>query len=306
MRLIMKNVSKEDFYNHLNKAKSILDLFHLIGYKSNSGVPLKTIKKYNELFNCDIKSVIEKNNEIRKENQNKFDEPHICKNCGKEFTEKYSKWSDGNFCCRKCANIFSSKIDKNNVNKKVSNILQHKYREEYYKNPKKCCFCNNIIPYEKRTRKTCCNNCKNNLLKENSKNRDFSYLGGYVENSCRGHHGHYKKIYCDSTYELAYLIYCLDHNIDIKRCNKTFEYEYEGKIHKYHPDFEVEGIIVEIKNYNSNIVNIKANAVTEPYKILYKEDLQEVFEYVAKTYNKHYDKSSNNFYELYDEFFSDR
>lgn len=23
-----------------------------------------------------------------------------CKQCGKEFSEKYSKWSDGNFCCK--------------------------------------------------------------------------------------------------------------------------------------------------------------------------------------------------------------
>ena len=124
--------------------------------------------------------------------------------------------------------------------------------------------------------------------------------GGYRKGSGRGKHGYYKGIYCDSTYELAYLIYCLDHNIDIKRCNETFEYEYEGKIHKYTPDFIVENTIIEIKGQYVDLVDVKAESVDKPYRILYKEDLQEVFEYVAKTYNKKYDKSGNNFYELYD------
>ena len=33
---------------------------------------------------------------------------YICKNCGNEFEEKYSKWSDGNFCCKECARSYSS------------------------------------------------------------------------------------------------------------------------------------------------------------------------------------------------------
>ena len=31
-----------------------------------------------------------------------------CKNCGKEFLEKYSKWSNGDFCCKECARQYSS------------------------------------------------------------------------------------------------------------------------------------------------------------------------------------------------------
>ncbi|MFW6174081.1 MAG: hypothetical protein ACOC5T_10100, partial [Elusimicrobiota bacterium] len=36
----------------------------------------------------------------------------VCKKCGKEFTEKYSKWSNGDFCSQKCARSFSSKQNK--------------------------------------------------------------------------------------------------------------------------------------------------------------------------------------------------
>jgi len=32
-----------------------------------------------------------------------------CKNCSKEFTEKYSKWSNGNFCSKLCSRSFASK-----------------------------------------------------------------------------------------------------------------------------------------------------------------------------------------------------
>lgn len=127
--------------------------------------------------------------------------------------------------------------------------------------------------------------------------------GGYKKKSGRSYHGYYKGIWCDSTYELAYLIYCLDHNIDIKRCNETFKYEYENKIHEYHPDFEVNGILIEIKGYYTELVDIKASSIIEkPYKILYYDDLQEVFEYVAITYNKKNYVRKNNFYELYDDY----
>ena len=44
----------------------------------------------------------------------------------------------------------------------------------------------------------------------------------------RGRKGYYKGFYCASTYELAYVIYCLDHNIQIERCKEYFEYEYQG------------------------------------------------------------------------------
>ena len=124
--------------------------------------------------------------------------------------------------------------------------------------------------------------------------------GGCRKGSGRGKKGYYKGIYCDSTYELAYLIYCLDHNIDIKRCNEVFEYEYDGKIHKYYPDFVVNGEIIEIKGEYLPIVDIKMNAITKPSRILYYDDLKPMFDYVAEAYGKRYDKSGNNFYELYD------
>ena len=235
---------------------------------------------------------------------------YICKFCSKEFEEKYSKYSDGNFCCKECARRYSSNIKRKEINEKLSKqnkgiIFNNKQiievKKRYDKNPKICPICGNIIPYEKRMRKTCSYECGKKL---GVLNCDYSNCGGYREGSGRSKHGYYKEIWCDSTYELAYLIYCLDHNIDIKRCSETFEYEYEGKKHKYHPDFIVNNELIEIKGYYTDLVDTKASSITldKPYKILYKEDLQEVFSYVAKTYNKRFRKKWNNFYELYDEY----
>lgn len=51
--------------------------------------------------------------------------------------------------------------------------------------------------------------------------------GGYREGSGRGKKGIYKGYYCDSSWELAYVIYNLEHDIKFERNTQTFEYEYK-------------------------------------------------------------------------------
>ena len=41
-----------------------------------------------------------------------LDKPQICKTCGKEFTEKYSKFSTGKYCSKRCGMINSAKTNK--------------------------------------------------------------------------------------------------------------------------------------------------------------------------------------------------
>ena len=71
----------------------------------------------------------------------------------------------------------------------------------------------------------------------------------------RNKYGTYKEFHCDSSWELAFVVYCLDHNIIIKRCNEKFPYLYKNSLHYYHPDFIIcNNIYVEIKNYVDDIV----------------------------------------------------
>ena len=99
--------------------------------------------------------------------------------------------------------------------------------------------------------------------------------------------GYYKGIYCGSSYELAYVIYNLDHNIVFTRCDRYYEYDYKGKKHLYFPDFELnDGTIIEVKGYHTDLVDIKAAAVNDrAIKVLYKKDLQAQLNYVCNTYN---------------------
>ena len=109
--------------------------------------------------------------------------------------------------------------------------------------------------------------------------------GGYRQGSGRGKKGWYKSFFCDSSWELAYVIYCLDHSINISRNTTIRLYEYEGKIRKYIPDFIVDGKLIEIKGYSSP--QWKAKLFANPDVIvLHESDLTDVFDYVTRTYGK--------------------
>lgn len=117
--------------------------------------------------------------------------------------------------------------------------------------------------------------------------------GGIREGSSRGKCGWYKGFWCDSSYELAYVIYCLDNNISIERNKKFFNYEYKNKKHKYYPDFRVNGELVEIKNYESELTKAKLKSVDENITIYYKTTIKPFLEYAINTYGK-------KFIELYE------
>lgn len=131
-----------------------------------------------------------------------------------------------------------------------------------------------------------------------SQNTSLHYNYDVDRHGGRGKKGWYKNFFCSSTYELAFIIYCLDHNISIIRNTKYYEYEYKGKTHKYYPDFLVNDEFIEIKGYWTNMVDIKIQAVKDkPIKILYYKDLKYVFDYIKQKYNKDVDKNIHELYE---------
>lgn len=127
-----------------------------------------------------------------------------------------------------------------------------------------------------------------------------SYNYDVNRKSGRGRKGYYKGFYCASTYELAYVIYCLDHNIQIERCKEYFEYEYQGQKHRYYPDFVVNDEIVEIKGFWNGRVNAKRDAVllqNKKYKILFPKDMDFIFKYIEEKYGKLVNKNISDLYE---------
>jgi hypothetical protein len=141
-----------------------------------------------------------------------------------------------------------------------------------------------------------CLHCKNAI--ENPKHLNRKYhkecwlkcSGGIREGSSRGKSGIYKGHQCDSSYELAWIIYQIDHNIGFQRNHKGFDYEYLGKKRKFYPDFILpNGSYVEIKNYRSDITDSKLKYFLDPIEILYKEDIKEkILPYVISIYGKNF------------------
>lgn len=118
--------------------------------------------------------------------------------------------------------------------------------------------------------------------------------GGFREGSSRGKSGWYKGFRCDSSYELAFVIYCLENNIKIERNKEGFNYNYKEKEHLFYPDFIVEGKYVEIKNFRSELTDAKIKSFPFEIEVIYKESIIPYLEYAKSKYG-------DDFIKLYEE-----
>ena len=176
--------------------------------------------------------------------------------------------------------------------------MHQKSIDNYLQNPKRCVICNKELPYEQRSRHTCSEDCLHKLeslnQKEAVKQKGGNHNSKGINGRCR--YGTYHDIECDSSYELAFVIYCLDHGISIIRNHDYFEYGIENSKHNYFPDFKLGDTYIEIKGYIDNIAIEKYNQVPlDKYIILIYGDMMNRFlDYCIDTYG-------NDFVKMYDE-----
>jgi hypothetical protein len=135
-----------------------------------------------------------------------------------------------------------------------------------------------------------CNYCKNPVISKYTIKRYhracwLKLSGGNQKGSGRGKHGWYKGIWCDSSYELAWVIYQLDHDIPFSRNTQSYEYTFNGKQYQYYPDFIQDGKIIEIKGFVNEQTLAKIKSVPD-LVVLMRDDLKKEFEYVISTYGK--------------------
>jgi hypothetical protein len=219
-------------------------------------------------------------------NYNKSETQH-CQFCGKECKSKNSLIQHEIRCKenpnRKCFNNLKYFAGQKLKGKTKDNCeyIQHQ-QESFYSNKEKGLHVNYHSTGAAST-----------LEKEIQRRQHISSTakinkksGGLRVNSGRGKKGIYKGYYCDSTYELVYIIYNIDHNIKFERCTLKYDYECNGEKHKYHPDFILEdGSLVEIKGYMRDVDLIKLNSVKDrPIKLLFEKDLKYAFDYVKQNY----------------------
>jgi hypothetical protein len=212
--------------------------------------------------------------------------PSQCECCKEDlpFDKRKNK-----FCSHKCSAIITniSKIRTEEQKSKIRNTLTGtKYSEERLSKirairlsnaTKKYKICRVCQKSTSSTRRFTCSyecfliNTTNNALKQEKH-------GG-------GHKGRYKGIPCDSTYELCFLIYNLDHNIKIIRSTNIYSYEYKGKIRKYIPDFIInDSDEIEVKGFMSkrSIAKLTQNS---HIKVVDKISIQPYIKYVKDHYS---------------------
>ena len=122
---------------------------------------------------------------------------------------------------------------------------------------------------------------------EETKNKLSKNSGGYRKGSGRGKHGWYKGHWCDSTWELAWIIYNIEHEIKFQRNTEKFEYEWEGKKCHYTPDFILEdGSYIEIKGIMDEKNKVKISSFKGLLRVLHKNEIEQFLEYAKKKYGE--------------------
>ena len=107
--------------------------------------------------------------------------------------------------------------------------------------------------------------------------------------------GWYKGFYCRSSWELAYLIYHLEHNIKIESVSTGFKYVWEGYEHTYFPDFYLpdNDTYIEIKGYYSKQAIEKTKQFKGNLQLLRYNELKKYLDYTINKYG-------DNFISLYE------
>lgn len=125
--------------------------------------------------------------------------------------------------------------------------------------------------------------------------KKLAKCGGFKKGIGRGKHGWYKGYWCDSSWELAWVIFNLEHEIKFERNWQAFNYEFEGKICHYHPDFKMpDGSYVEIKGYMDKRSEAKIQQFQGSLTILQKNEIKQYLEYAISKYGKDFIKLYEN------------
>jgi hypothetical protein len=215
-----------------------------------------------------------------------------CENCE---TENDGSYGSGRFCSSKCARGFSTKNKRKEINEKVSIKIKEKLIsgervgfakivEKYVKECKECKRSYETLKIDQMYCSTLCMH-QSREYRENLSKSTKGKCGGIRKGAGRGKSGWYKGFWCDSSYELAWVIYNLEHDIRFERNKEAYIYEYKGEIHKYYPDFILDGKIIEIKGFSTEQTRAKSESV-ENLVILYGKDIKKEIDYVISKYGR--------------------
>lgn len=113
----------------------------------------------------------------------------------------------------------------------------------------------------------------------------------WMHNKTRGKYifkkGIYKGLQCDSSWELAFAVYHIEHEKHIERYKGYYEYVIDGEIHRYIPDFITDDGIFEIKGRKDKKSLEKEKQFPE-ITIIDKNSITKYLDYVIEKYGKEF------------------
>lgn len=254
--------------------------------------------KYEIKHNCQE----QEKDSILKYRQYKYDTKTFscnCVKCGRVYniSTTQQKYDNGEYR-KTCSSFCSHSRTVSNITKtKISNSLKtsEKFNNSLLRSYKQytCKWCNKLFTVaddrDTTGRLYCSAECRHNFLSKNT--------GGCRKGSGVGKSGWYKGFHCDSTWELAFLMYHIDNGLNIRRCTEARTYIYNGKLHRYYPDFVTDDGIVEIKGYISEQWEAK-HRQNPDIIVLYKDDMTKYIDYAVKRYGEklelNYTNNKNN------------
>jgi len=217
--------------------------------------------------------------------------------------KKYRKRKNVNHVCPKCNNYIKTCIEKHikkcngNGTRRMNypkKFTKEQFSELAIKRWKNTDYRKKVIEILKstdcRTKSVEKETERRKKLSEHAKKNNY---GGYKKGSGRGKCGWYKGYWCDSSWELAWIIYNLDHNIKFERNYDKFEYFFNDKKLNYIPDFKIDDNYIEIKGYYTKQFEEKVKQFSKNLKIYGKNEMIPFLKYSIDNYGK-------NFIDLYD------
>lgn len=192
-----------------------------------------------------------------------MEESYICKFCGKPCKNVNSLRNHERLCKlnpnRQVSNFIKYNNEIRNGLRKSSNFGKTKENNE---DIRRCS--------ETRKRRYETGKIKPGFLGKHHTEETKQRLRSVERNNCRKnfHCGWYKGIWCDSSWELAFLYYSLEHNTKIERNHERFEYVFNDNAKGYYPDFKIGDDYVEIKGYKNEFYQEKCNQFPKDKKLI--------------------------------------
>lgn len=222
-----------------------------------------------------------------------------------------AKAKEGGWICENCKSVFRVRKDlqahrrSTSCCKKYSSYKKSCYEQRVLSNKKECLckFCGkksttksgNTLHEkycEMNPEKSICIGHK--VSDETKKKLSANANRDPKKGAGRGIKGYYKGLYCMSTWELAWVVYQLEHGKKVEQCKERFPYNMNGELHYYTPDFKIGDTYYEIKNWHRPDTDFKISQFPKDKTLVLIEGKRqnEVFiSYVVNKYGKEFYKT---------------